>query len=93
MVIAKNPDVVKWQCGRCSHWNDMEHGTCTRCKSPHQQFAVAYKLRNTLSSKEETFYDVVAPLLIREVQSLRDSVNEIVELLKDTLNGKTAKGK
>lgn len=88
MKTARNPDVVKWQCSRCGTWNTIEDGTCKQCGVPSATHAKAFRLSDTLSSDEKTFYSTVMPELLREIRSIRRELENIHEVLKENDYGR-----
>lgn len=86
MPVVKNPDVMKWQCGRCETWNNVEAGVCTKCKAPASMFARAFRMKNLLTEEEKGFYSMGFPGLMRDMTSMRRSVENIEKLLKEMLS-------
>lgn len=82
MTLAKNPDIAKWQCGRCNTWNDIEHGTCKKCKSPAALFASAFRLRNMLAPEEKMYYETLFPMLLTEVRDIRRLLEQVVDIVE-----------
>lgn len=73
-----NPTAMKWQCGRCSHWNNIENGKCASCGALSQQFATAFRLHNVLTAEESNFYKGTAPQILREIRAIRVLLDSII---------------
>lgn len=73
-----NPTALKWQCGRCSHWNKIENGKCAQCGALSQQFATAFRLHNVLTAEESNFYKGTAPQILREIRAIRVLLDDIL---------------
>lgn len=82
-LVVKNPNAFKWKCGRCEKWNDMEHGTCTKCGAMAHQFASAYRVESVLTPEEQNFYKMTAPHLLIELRNIRSAIDELVRVLKE----------
>lgn len=83
MKTARNPDIAKWECARCGTWNTMDHAMCVSCNSPAATYARAFRLADTLSSQEKTFYEVLMPELLREIKSIRREVEHLRNELQE----------
>lgn len=62
---------IKWLCGRCDTWNQIESGTCARCGAIAQQYASCFQLKNKLSAEEENFYKITAPAILEELRQIK----------------------
>ena len=77
--MTVNPTAMKWQCGRCNHWNKIENGKCASCGALSQQFATAFRLYNVLTAEESNFYKGTAPQILREIRMIRVLLDNIVK--------------
>jgi hypothetical protein len=84
MKTARNPDIVKWECGRCGTWNGIDWGVCKSCGVPAQTHASAFRLSDTLSTEEKTFYNTVVPEILRELRSVKHEIQQMREDLYGT---------
>ena len=55
----------------------MDDGMCTKCKQPIGLAAGAFRLRDTLSSDEKTYYNTQVPILLKEVQGIHREIKEM----------------
>lgn len=81
----------KWRCSRCQHWNDIEKGTCAKCRGPAQQFADAFRIHNKLTAEEENFYKGTAPSILIEVRAVRELLEQILREVEDARKGRCNK--
>ena len=66
----------KWQCGRCQHWNIVEHGTCSACGAIAVQYACCFQLHNKLTAEEENFYKLTAPAILQELRTIKQLLED-----------------
>lgn len=71
MKLARNPDIAKWECGRCGTWNNIADGMCESCNAPAAVFARSFRLADTLSKEERLYYNTTVPEILRELKSIR----------------------
>jgi hypothetical protein len=71
---------IKWQCGRCETWNQIEKGTCSKCGAIAQQFAACFQLKNALSVEEENFYKNTAQAILLELRQIKELLKQKEEI-------------
>lgn len=78
-----NLTAVKWRCGRCGKWNNMDKGLCGQCKAPQSPTADAFRLHNVLTNEEENFYHGTAPYILQELKAIRQLMESLVQEIQE----------